>query len=56
MKVLAAPGLKCPKENNHREYIDDMTPFDAPDTTYYRRLIADGSLVPADTAKTKEAK
>ncbi len=60
MKVKAAPGLTCPKENNHRDYIDDQTPFDAPDTTYYRRLVADGSLVlvagPApQPAKTKEA-
>jgi hypothetical protein len=56
MKVLAAPGLKCPKETNHRDYIDDKTPFDAPDTSYYRRLVADGSLVKVPDAVPQPAK
>jgi hypothetical protein len=53
MKVKAAPGLQCPKEDNPREYIgDDDKGQDVPDTTYYRRLLDDGSLVLVP-AKTK---
>ena len=50
MKVLAAPGTKCPKEGKPREYIDEQTVFDAPETTYYKRLINDGSLMLASAA------
>ena len=46
MKVLAAKGARCPKEDKPREYITDSEPVDVPDdSTYYRRLIADGSLI-----------
>jgi len=45
MNVLAAPGTKCPKEGKPREYIDDKTPQEVPDSAYYTRLKADGSLV-----------
>ncbi len=45
MKVLAIPGAKCPKEGKPRDYITDQVPVEVPDTSYYRRLIADGSLV-----------
>jgi len=58
MKVKAAPGLKCPKEDNPREYIsDDAAGEEVADSTYYRRLIDDGSLglVVATAAKTKGA-
>lgn len=56
MKVKAAPGLKCPMENRHREYITDSEAVDVPDTSYYRRLVVDGSLVKADDkAKGKES-
>ncbi|MDR3631480.1 MAG: hypothetical protein P4L42_14210 [Desulfocapsaceae bacterium] len=45
MKVKAAPGLKCPMEGRPRSYItDDSEGVDVPDTAYYRRMIADGSL------------
>ena len=53
MLVKAAPGLKCPTETNPREYITDIDPIDVPDTTYYRRLLDDGSLIPATIGKTK---
>jgi len=62
MKVLAAKGLKCPKEGKPREYITDSEPVDVPDdSTYYRRLIADGSLLISEdksytSDKTYEAK
>lgn len=46
MKVIAAKGLKCPKEGKPREYITDSEPVDVPEgSTYYRRLVNDGSLV-----------
>lgn len=45
MHVKAAPGLMCPKEDRPREYIsDEEAGVEVPDSTYYRRLIADGSL------------
>lgn len=50
MKVLAAKGIKVPKENKPREYITDAPPegeqaFDVPESAYYLRRIADGDLV-----------
>lgn len=54
MNVIAAPGIKCPKEENPREYIDDQNPQEVPDTAYYRRLVDDGSLVLVPPAKSKK--
>lgn len=45
IKVIAAPGTKCPKEGKPREYITDQEATDVPETTYYRRLLGDGSLI-----------
>lgn len=46
MKVTAAPGLMCPMEGKPREYInDDPKGVVVPDTSYYQRLLDDGSLV-----------
>ncbi|OPY06546.1 MAG: hypothetical protein A4E68_02386 [Syntrophaceae bacterium PtaB.Bin095] len=45
MKVLAKPGAKCPMEHKPRAYITDSVPVDVPDSIYYRRLLADGSLI-----------
>jgi len=56
MKVLAKPGAKCPKENNPRDYITDSVPVEVPNSSYYLRLIADGSLVPAPEATQKTKK
>jgi hypothetical protein len=47
MLVKAAPGTRCPKEGNPRVYITDQTPEEVPDSAYYIRLVADGSLIPA---------
>ncbi len=62
MKVLAAPGLQCPKEGKPREYIPDSGEgVEVPDgSAYYQRLLADGSLILYSDAakgakKTKEA-
>lgn len=55
MKVTAAPGMQCPKEENPRSYITDNKAVEVPESAYYLRLIADGSLIPApDTAKNKK--
>ena len=54
MKVLAAQGARCPKEGKPREYITDDTPEEVPDTIYYRRLLADGSLVVSETDTDKK--
>ena len=46
MRVKAAPGLMCPKEGSPREYInDDPKGVVVPDTSYYQRLLCDGSLL-----------
>jgi hypothetical protein len=42
--VIAYPGLPCPKEENPRDYITDSYPMPVPNTMYYRRRIAEGSL------------
>jgi hypothetical protein len=49
MKVQAAPGAKCPKEGKPREYITDNMPVEVPDSAYYIRLVADGSLTEIST-------
>ncbi|OPY07253.1 MAG: hypothetical protein A4E68_01935 [Syntrophaceae bacterium PtaB.Bin095] len=54
MKVLAKPGAKCPMEHKPRAYITDLVVVDVPDSTYYRRLLADGSLILADSAPVAE--
>ena len=57
MLVKAAAGMQCPKEGKPREYINDETAVEVPDSQYYNRLIADGSLVrPSAVKKSKEAK
>ncbi len=57
MRVTATPGTRCPKEGKPREYITDSAPADVANSAYYRRLIADGSLiVAAETPKKKEVK
>jgi|GEM_PF-791084 len=64
IQVKTPPGQICPKEGRHRDYIIDATGGSAvPDSTFYRRLIEEGSLILCEaapektekTAKTKEA-
>ena len=45
MKVIAAPGLKVPKESNPREYITEHQAEEVEVTAYYVRRMADGELV-----------
>jgi len=58
--VMAALGTKCPKEQFPRDYITDSVPVNVPYTAYYRRRIADGSLIvqnkPEPVAAIKENK
>ncbi|MDA8413025.1 MAG: hypothetical protein M0023_04465 [Desulfobacteraceae bacterium] len=56
MIVQAAPGLKCPIEGKPREYINDSEPVPVADTTYYRRLVDDGSLVLVTAGKSSAPK
>lgn len=45
MLVIAKRGTQCPKEGKPREYISDAKAEAVPDTAYYLRLVAEGSLV-----------
>jgi hypothetical protein len=55
MLVKTNPGEKCPREDNPRTYItDDPKGTEVVDSAYYRRLVADGSLlIVTAAAKTK---
>ncbi|MFH1028486.1 MAG: hypothetical protein V1791_10835 [Pseudomonadota bacterium] len=44
MLVKAAPGLKVPMEGRPRGFISGPDPVRVPDTAYYLRMVADGSL------------
>ena len=51
MRVCAAPGLQCPKEGKPREYIsDDPRGVEVADSSYYKRLVGDGSLLEVKAA------
>lgn len=46
LNVKANPGEKCPREENPRAYITDAPQGEkVPASSFYRRLIADGSLL-----------
>lgn len=45
MKVLAQEGERCPMEGAPRKYITDSTVVDVPNTSHYRRLVREGSLL-----------
>lgn len=45
MEVKAAEGTRVPKEGKPKDYINDKSFVTVPDTTYYRRLVRDTSLV-----------
>jgi hypothetical protein len=48
MKVVAAPGLKVPKEDKPREYITQDEEVEVADSAYYLRRVSDGDLVRVD--------
>lgn len=58
MLVKALPGEKCPKEGAPRQYITESLAVDVPDTSYYRRLVRESSLllVPQEKKAVKTAK
>ncbi len=57
MKVLSAPGTRCPREEDPQTYIPDTgDAIDVPDTMYYRRLVSDGSLILPSPAKGRGSK
>jgi hypothetical protein len=45
IKVKAKEGTRCPMENNPRKFIPDSAAIEVPDSSYFRRLVRDGSLV-----------
>ncbi|OGQ60742.1 MAG: hypothetical protein A3J24_06430 [Deltaproteobacteria bacterium RIFCSPLOWO2_02_FULL_53_8] len=45
MQVISKQGTRCPMEGKPRDYITDTEPQDVPESTYYLRLIDDGSLL-----------
>lgn len=45
LNVKAAPGLSVPMEDKPRIHISDSAAVAVPESTYYRRRIADGDLV-----------
>lgn len=47
MYVKTVRGARCPKEGKPREYIGE-SPEEVADSAYYRRLLADGSLMIVD--------
>lgn len=53
--VVAPPGLRCPKET--RGFITDAQPESVPQSRYYKRMLAEGSLLiytkPKKTVKEK---
>lgn len=48
MKVVAAPGLKVPKEDKPREYITQDAEVEVPESAYYLRRVTDRDLVRVD--------
>jgi hypothetical protein len=51
MRVIAKQGRLCPREDPRDPPINDRTVASVPETMYYRRRIADGSLIHAEHAK-----
>lgn len=63
VSVIAAAGLKVPREENARKYIEGAAAAEVPLTPYYRRRLAAGELLRAgsddpaaalDAAKAKK--
>ena len=44
MKVKAREGVRVPREDNPRRYIEQEA-VDVPDSAYYQRRLIDGDLV-----------
>jgi Protein of unknown function (DUF2635) len=55
MKLIAATGLKVPREDNPRTYITDEQAVDVQMSGYYVRRIADGDLIDVEDAAAPAA-
>ena len=55
MLIVSKKGTRCPKENKPRQYILEDQPQEVPDTAYYRRLVAEGSLIKSEEGEKSEA-
>lgn len=55
MQVKAKPGEKCPLEGKPRQYITDGVAVTVPETSYYRRLVREGSLLEVKAPVEKKA-
>ena len=47
VSVIAAAGLKVPREENARKYIEESAAVEVPLTPYYRRRLGAGELLRA---------
>lgn len=54
--VVAAQGLRVPLADNPHEYIEQEAVEVNGDDAYYRRLLADGDLLLADTLPENTSK
>ncbi|HHR1021328.1 TPA: DUF2635 domain-containing protein [Klebsiella pneumoniae] len=53
MKVKAREGIRVPREDNARRYIE-QEPVEVPESTYYLRRLNDGDLVKVTDATVDE--
>lgn len=56
ISVMAAQGLRVPFADNPHEYIEQEPVEVDGDEVYYRRLLADGDLMLADTLPENTSK
>ncbi|MDF0377695.1 DUF2635 domain-containing protein [Methylophilus sp. YYY-1] len=57
MFVVAAPGIKVPKEDKPHDYIEQEAVEVSDDSAYYLRRISDGDLIITEQkTETKKAK
>ncbi|MCG2853563.1 DUF2635 domain-containing protein [Klebsiella grimontii] len=54
MKVKAREGIRVPREDNARRYIE-QEPVEVPESNYYQRRLNDGDLVKVTDATVDEA-
>ena len=50
MQVIAAPGHRVPMQDDPYKHIE-TDPVEVPDTSYYRRRVAEGELLLAKKAR-----
>ncbi|HBS7138298.1 TPA: DUF2635 domain-containing protein [Klebsiella pneumoniae] len=54
MKVKAREGIRVPREDNARRYIE-QEPVEVPESNYYQRRLNDGDLVKVTDATVDQA-